>query len=252
MLDAGTGFGEISLLTGEPRLATIRTLEESLLVEIDKSTLAPILEANPSLVDKLDEIVLERRRQTSGQLEKVRGSGMGEDARVSPRQDRPVLRPQGARLMAGAVGLLLGLDLTEVDRVAGVLERHGERFLARIFREGEIRRERRHKRAFAEHVAGRFAAKEAAMKALGLGWRGLAFRDIEVSRDTRGKPLARLSRQGARPGALPEGALGRGDDHARPRHRGGRRRARDRPRRPQELRPSAAATDVAWAKLRPR
>ena len=78
MLDEGTGFGEISLLTGEPRLATIRTLEESLLVEIDKSTLAPILEANPSLVDKLDEIVLERRRQTSGQLEKVRGSGMGE------------------------------------------------------------------------------------------------------------------------------------------------------------------------------
>ena len=78
VLDAGSGFGEISLLTGEPRLATIRTLEESLLVEIDKATLAPILEANPSLVDKLDDIVLERRRQTSGQLEKVRGSGMGE------------------------------------------------------------------------------------------------------------------------------------------------------------------------------
>ena len=86
-------------------------------------------------------------------------------------------------------GILLGLDLTEVDRVAGVLERHGERFLQRIFREGEIRRERRHPRAFAEHVAGRFAAKEAAMKALGLGWRGLAFRDIEVGRDPRGKPL---------------------------------------------------------------
>lgn len=88
-----------------------------------------------------------------------------------------------------AVGLLLGLDLTEVDRIAGVLERHGERFLARIFREGEIRRARRHPRAFAEHVAGRFAAKEAAMKALGLGWRGLAFRDIEIGRDAHGKPL---------------------------------------------------------------
>jgi holo-[acyl-carrier protein] synthase len=85
-------------------------------------------------------------------------------------------------------GLLLGIDLTEVDRVAGVLERHGERFLARVFRPGEIRRQRRHPRAFAEHVAGRFAAKEAAMKALGLGWRGLAFRDIEVGRDERGKP----------------------------------------------------------------
>ncbi len=86
-------------------------------------------------------------------------------------------------------GLLLGLDLTEVDRIAGVLERHGERFLSRIFRDGEIRRARRHPRAFAEHVAGRFAAKEAAMKALGLGWRGLAFRDIEVGRDAHGKPL---------------------------------------------------------------
>jgi holo-[acyl-carrier protein] synthase len=85
-------------------------------------------------------------------------------------------------------GLLLGLDLTEVERIAGVLERHGERFLSRIFRDGEIRRARRHPRAFAEHVAGRFAAKEAAMKALGLGWRGLAFRDIEVTRDVHGKP----------------------------------------------------------------
>ena len=85
-------------------------------------------------------------------------------------------------------GLLLGLDLTEVDRVAAVLERHGERFLGRVFRPGEIRTARRHPRAFAEHVAGRFAAKEAAMKALGLGWRGIAFRDIEVVRDGRGKP----------------------------------------------------------------
>jgi holo-[acyl-carrier protein] synthase len=91
--------------------------------------------------------------------------------------------------MPGPVGLLLGLDLTEIDRIAGVLSRHGERFLGRVFRQGEIRNERRNPRAFAEHVAGRFAAKEAAMKALGLGWRGIAFRDIEVGRDLRGKPL---------------------------------------------------------------
>jgi holo-[acyl-carrier protein] synthase len=91
--------------------------------------------------------------------------------------------------MSAGVGLLLGLDLTEVDRVAGVLERHGDRFLARVFLPGEIRLARRHPRAFAEHVAGRFAAKEAAMKALGLGWRGLAFRDIEVGHDPAGKPL---------------------------------------------------------------
>lgn len=91
--------------------------------------------------------------------------------------------------MGTDIGLLLGLDLTEVGRVARVLERHADRFLARVFREGEIRRSRRHPRAFAEHVAGRFAAKEAAMKALGTGWRGVAFHEIEVGRDARGKPL---------------------------------------------------------------
>jgi holo-[acyl-carrier protein] synthase len=87
------------------------------------------------------------------------------------------------------VKLLLGLDLAEVDRVAAVVERWGDRFLDRVFRPGEISRSRRHARARAEHVAGRFAAKEAAMKALGTGWRGIAFRDIEVGRDPRGKPV---------------------------------------------------------------
>jgi holo-[acyl-carrier protein] synthase len=84
--------------------------------------------------------------------------------------------------------VLLGLDLAEVDRVAGVLERWGDRFVRRVFRPGELSRSRRHPRARAEHVAGRFAAKEAAMKALGTGWRGLAFKDVEVGRDPRGKP----------------------------------------------------------------
>jgi holo-[acyl-carrier protein] synthase len=85
--------------------------------------------------------------------------------------------------------LLLGIDLAEVDRVAEVLARWGDRFVDRVFRPGELSARRRHPRARAEHVAGRFAAKEAAMKALGIGWRGLAFRDIEVRRDARGKPL---------------------------------------------------------------
>jgi holo-[acyl-carrier protein] synthase len=86
------------------------------------------------------------------------------------------------------VAILLGLDLTPVPRVAAVLDRFGERFLSRVFVDGEIDRRRQHPRAFAEHVAGRFAAKEAAMKALGTGWRGVAFREIAVRRDPRGKP----------------------------------------------------------------
>jgi holo-[acyl-carrier protein] synthase len=88
--------------------------------------------------------------------------------------------------------ILLGLDLTEVPRIARVLDRFGERFLSRVFEPGELSRRRVHRAAFAQHVAGRFAAKEAAMKALGLGWRGLAFREIVVGRDPRGKPTLRL------------------------------------------------------------
>jgi len=79
LLDPGSTFGEISLLTGEPRTATVRAIEESLLVEIDKATLAPILRANPSLVEKLDAIILERRRHTAGRLDDVRDATAGEE-----------------------------------------------------------------------------------------------------------------------------------------------------------------------------
>jgi holo-[acyl-carrier protein] synthase len=87
------------------------------------------------------------------------------------------------------MGLLLGIDLAEVGRVAAVLDRWGDRFLMRVFEPGELNRGRRRPRSFAEHVAGRFAAKEAAMKALGTGWRGLAFREITVRRGPSGKPV---------------------------------------------------------------
>jgi holo-[acyl-carrier protein] synthase len=90
------------------------------------------------------------------------------------------------------LNVLLGLDLTPVARVQEILERWGERFLMRVFSPGELNRARRHPRAFAEHVAGRFAAKEAAMKALGTGWRGLTFREIAIRRDPRGKPRLEL------------------------------------------------------------
>jgi holo-[acyl-carrier protein] synthase len=86
----------------------------------------------------------------------------------------------------------LGLDLAEVDRIARAVERWGETFLERVFNAGEIDRRRRHPAAFAQHVAGRFAAKEAAMKALGTGFRGLSFREIVVGREASGKPTLRF------------------------------------------------------------
>jgi holo-[acyl-carrier protein] synthase len=78
--------------------------------------------------------------------------------------------------------IAIGLDATEIPRVLDTLARFGERFERRVFTEGEIAycRRRRHP---AQHYAGRFAAKEAAMKALGTGHsRGVIWRDIEVVR----------------------------------------------------------------------
>lgn len=82
--------------------------------------------------------------------------------------------------MSNIIGL--GLDATDIDRIADTIERYGERFLHRVFTDGEIAYCARH-RVAATHFAGRFAAKEAAMKALGTGHtRGVLWRDIEVVR----------------------------------------------------------------------
>jgi holo-[acyl-carrier protein] synthase len=91
----------------------------------------------------------------------------------------------------------LGLDATDIDRIADTIERHGERFLRRIFTEGEIAYCTRRK-VPAIHFAGRFAAKEAAMKALGTGHsHGVLWRDVEVFR-SGGPPQLRLHGGAAR------------------------------------------------------
>ena len=82
-----------------------------------------------------------------------------------------------------------GVDIIELDRIRRVLERHGERFLTRIYTAEEIARYRDR----LPELAARFAAKEAFSKALGLGMRkGLKWRDIEVFHDRNGKPGLRL------------------------------------------------------------
>lgn len=76
----------------------------------------------------------------------------------------------------------LGLDATDINRIADTIERYGERFLRRVFSDGEIAYCTR-RRVPAIHFAGRFAAKEAAMKALGTGHSlGVLWRDVEVIR----------------------------------------------------------------------
>lgn len=87
----------------------------------------------------------------------------------------------------------LGVDITEVDRMEAAMERRGRAFLERLFTPSEIRYCEKHRNR-AERFAGRFAAKEAAMKALGTGWaRGVRWLDIEVVREPSGKPTLKLS-----------------------------------------------------------
>ncbi len=81
-----------------------------------------------------------------------------------------------------------GIDIAEVPRIAHAIERFGDRFIRRIFTEGEIRYcDAKANRM--ERYAARFAAKEAAMKALGTGWNhGVRWRDIEVARKPGSRP----------------------------------------------------------------
>jgi holo-[acyl-carrier protein] synthase len=83
----------------------------------------------------------------------------------------------------------IGVDLCEVDRMEAAIARHGERLLVRLYTEAE-RRYCESKPNRMERFAGRFAAKEAAMKALGTGWsRGVRWRDLEVRRAASGQPV---------------------------------------------------------------
>ena len=77
-----------------------------------------------------------------------------------------------------------GIDIIEIDRIQNVLRKHPERFLRKIFTEYEIN----YCRGRATQLAARFASKEAAMKALGTGVRGVGWREVEVQRLRSGKP----------------------------------------------------------------
>ena len=82
----------------------------------------------------------------------------------------------------------VGVDIVEIPRIAQAVERWGDRFLARVYTPAEL--------AFARgrsaQLAARFAAKEAVMKALGTGIRGVRWRDVEVVRDGGRAPSIRL------------------------------------------------------------
>ena len=97
--------------------------------------------------------------------------------------------------MAHIIGI--GTDIIECLRIAQMIERHGELFINRVYTQHEIQYCQSRKLA-TQHYAGRWAAKEAILKALGTGWRrGISWRDIEVRNEPGGRPTVAM-RGGAR------------------------------------------------------
>jgi len=101
-----------------------------------------------------------------------------------------------------------GVDLAEVRRIRSAIERHGQRFLDRVFTAREIAYVDTKANRF-ERFAARFAAKEAALKALGTGWTGgIGWRDVEVSNLPSGRPtLVFHGQAAARAAALQVGSV---------------------------------------------
>jgi holo-[acyl-carrier protein] synthase len=92
----------------------------------------------------------------------------------------------------------LGTDITEVPRIARSIERHGERFLKRVYTPGEIAYCLARQKSAAQSFAARFAAKEAGAKALGTGIsRGIGWQELEVVRAPGHAPQLRLSGRAA-------------------------------------------------------
>ena len=92
----------------------------------------------------------------------------------------------------------MGIDIAEVDRIKAAIERHGEAFLRRVYTQREREYCQKFKNKY-ERFAGRFAAKEATMKALGTGWsRGVRWVDVEVVRQSGGRPTIALYGEAAK------------------------------------------------------
>lgn len=98
----------------------------------------------------------------------------------------------------------IGTDIIECPRIAKMIEKHGELFLSRVYTEREIRYCQAKKHA-TERFAGRWAAKEAILKAIGTGWsRGICWTDLEVRNIASGAPQV-LVRGGAKDVAVERG-----------------------------------------------
>lgn len=92
-----------------------------------------------------------------------------------------------------------GIDIVETSRIKNMVEEHGQRFLDRVFTVNEQAYCARNPKRYFEHLAGRFAAKEAVLKVLGTGWRGgIAWTDVEVVKEPSGQPKIVLTGESLR------------------------------------------------------
>jgi holo-[acyl-carrier protein] synthase len=92
-----------------------------------------------------------------------------------------------------------GIDLVEIERIRHLHDEHRKHFLDRVFTPAEQQYCAQNPKRYFEHLAARFAAKEAVLKALGTGWRGgIAWTDIEVIRDPAGRPGIHLTGESAK------------------------------------------------------
>lgn len=100
--------------------------------------------------------------------------------------------PASDLTLPASVILGLGTDIVEIVRIGQMIQRHGERFLTRVYTGDEIRYCQRRKESF-PHFAGRWAAKEAVMKTLGTGFiKGVSFLDIEIASQKSGRPVVAM------------------------------------------------------------
>ncbi len=86
----------------------------------------------------------------------------------------------------------IGTDIIECDRIDRMVQRHGDHFVQRVYTAEEVRYCSSH-RCADQHYAGRWAAKEAVLKAIGTGWiSGITWQDVEVANEASGRPIVRL------------------------------------------------------------
>ncbi len=133
--------------------------------------------------DRLANLAMDMDQEGQGPTQRA---ATGEGPPTTPRK-RPAEPPQ----VDGDNVIAIGVDIESISRVDRLLARYGDRFVERVFTDGEAAYSLRRKYP-AQHLAGRFAAKEAAMKALGTGRAlGVLWRNVEVVRVT-GPPQLRL------------------------------------------------------------